>query len=273
MSHDTGFFRPLEARGRRLGDGRVPAVCVSLLADSETDLLSELAAVLPSGPDVIEWRVDHYLAARPAAAVDAHDTRVAVLGLLARLRDIVGELPLIVTLRSAAEGGRQTGLDAQSAGDLLAALADAGIADYIDLELAAPAAVQTSVFAAARKGGVQVIVSAHDFNATPPADEIFGKLVRAAATGADVAKVAVMPRSMDDVLALLAATTRAHRELDLPLITMAMGPLGVLTRVFGGLFGSALSFAAGRQASAPGQLPIAELQGAFGLVRSRSLPR
>jgi len=273
MSHDTRLFRPLEARGRRLGDGRVPAVCVPLVADGEPDLLAELAAVLPSEPDIIEWRLDHYLAARPAAAVDPAATQAAVLGLLARLRDVAGDVPLIVTLRSAAEGGRQTGFDAQGAGDLLAAVADAGIADYVDLELAMPPVVRTGVLAAARRSGVRVIVSAHDFNATPTADRIFEKLDRAAALGADVAKIAVMPQSMDDVLALLAATTRAHRELQLPLITMAMGPLGVVTRVFGGLFGSALSFAAGREASAPGQLPVAELRAALALVRSRSLPR
>jgi 3-dehydroquinate dehydratase-1 len=273
MSHDTGFFRPLEARGRRLGDGRVPAVCVPLVADGEADLLAELAAVLPSGPDVIEWRVDHYLAARPPAAADPSATQAAVLGLLSRLRGIAGDVPLIFTLRSAAEGGRQTGFDAQGAGNLLAAVADTGIADYIDLELAAPSGVRARVFAAARRSGARVIVSAHDFTATPSADEIFDTLAAAAAAGADVAKIAVMPQSVDDVLALLSATTRAHRELDLPLITMAMGPLGVATRVFGGLFGSALSFAAGRQASAPCQLPVAELQAALELVRSRSLPR
>jgi 3-dehydroquinate dehydratase-1 len=51
---------------------------------------------------------------------------------------------------------------------------------------------------------------------------------------------------------------------------MAMGPLGALSRVAGGEFGSALTFAMGRDASAPGQLPIADLRVALDALRRAS---
>jgi 3-dehydroquinate dehydratase-1 len=40
---------------------------------------------------------------------------------------------------------------------------------------------------------------------------------------------------------------------------MAMGPLGAVTRMVGGVFGSSLTFAVGAASSAPGQVPIEEL--------------
>jgi 3-dehydroquinate dehydratase-1 len=82
-----------------------------------------------------------------------------------------------------------------------------------------------------------------------------------------VAKVAVMPDTMTDVIRLLSATERASRQLPVPLITMAMGSLGVVTRVFGSLFGSALTFAAGEKSSAPGQIPIETLREILETVR------
>ena len=78
--------------------------------------------------------------------------------------------------------------------------------------------------------------------------------------GADVAKIAVMPQSMDDVLALLAATERASRNVDIPLVSMAMGPLGAVTRAAGWIFGSAMTFAVGASSSAPGQMPIEDVR-------------
>ena len=75
-----------------------------------------------------------------------------------------------------------------------------------------------------------------------------------------------MPETAADVIRLLSATERASRTLSLPLITMAMGSLGAITRIFGGLFGSALTFAAGERSSAPGQLPIGTLRQIFAAV-------
>jgi 3-dehydroquinate dehydratase-1 len=68
-----------------------------------------------------------------------------------------------------------------------------------------------------------------------------------------------MPRCEEDVLRLLDVTLRARREFpDLPLCTMSMGRLGSVTRVAGFLYGSDMAFAVGKEASAPGQIPIAD---------------
>ena len=80
------------------------------------------------------------------------------------------------------------------------------------------------------------------------------------------AKLAVMPRDMQDVLTLLTATWQASQALPIPVVSMAMGPLGAVTRMCGGAFGSAMTFAVGQSASAPGQMPIADVQAAVAML-------
>jgi len=266
----AGFFRPIEFAGRLLGGGAVPAICIPLVARDRVALQGELQAVLALAPDIIEWRVDHFLTTHGADDVP---------GVLQQLRSVLeasvpsARPPLIFTLRSPAEGGEACGLDAERAAGVIDGTIASGAIDFIDLELSASPGLFSQALMAARKAGIRSIVSSHDFSATPPTDEIFDRLRRAVQVGADIAKVAVMPRSMADVLRLLEASERGYRELERPLITMAMGPLGGVSRVFCGMFGSSLSFAAGSATSAPGQWPAESLRAAFELIRSRSLPR
>jgi 3-dehydroquinate dehydratase-1 len=77
------------------------------------------------------------------------------------------------------------------------------------------------------------------------------------ANGADIAKIAVMTKAPGDVLRLLQVTAEARRIYPgLPLAVMSMGALGSITRVAGFLYGSDMAFAVGKEASAPGQIPI-----------------
>ena len=91
-----------------------------------------------------------------------------------------------------------------------------------------------------------------------------------AGAGADVAKLAVMPRSARDVARLLAVTAQASEELGLPVVTMSMGALGAVSRVSGAVFGSALTFATvDGGPSAPGQLPIEQVRAGLRLLSAR----
>ena len=75
--------------------------------------------------------------------------------------------------------------------------------------------------------------------------------------GADLPKLAVMPRCRTDVLELLAATAEmADQHPETPVITMSMGTLGAVSRLAGEAFGSAMTFANPGQASAPGQVSL-----------------
>ena len=89
--------------------------------------------------------------------------------------------------------------------------------------------------------------------------------------GADVAKVAVMPTKVQDVLDLLAATDRARQTINIPLISMSMGGIGSLSRIMGWVYGSAATFAVGKSSSAPGQIAIEDLRSSLAIVRKAVL--
>ena len=113
----------------------------------------------------------------------------------------------------------------------------------------------------AKEHGVYVIMSNHDFEKTPAKEEIVSRLRKMQEYGADIPKIAVMPKSVDDVITLLDATnTMKTQYADRPIITMSMGGTGVISRLAGEVFGSAFTFGAGKEASAPGQIPVAELR-------------
>jgi len=105
-------------------------------------------------------------------------------------------------------------------------------------------------------------MSNHDFEKVPAKDVIEFRLKKMAEMGADVPKLACMPHSAGDVLTLLEATNEVNNEIPNPLITMAMGDIGKVTRVAGQTFGSNLSFGAVGKTSAPGQLSIDDLRNA-----------
>jgi len=121
-----------------------------------------------------------------------------------------------------------------------------------------------NIKATAGRHGARLIFSYHNFDRTPDEASILSKLVQAQETGADIAKVAVMPENYKDVLTLMNATLKARTEhLKIPIISMSMGPEGRVTRLAGSLFGSDLTFAIGKEASAPGQIPIGALRQAM----------
>ena len=107
----------------------------------------------------------------------------------------------------------------------------------------------------------------HDFDKTPDKEEIISRLKKMQTLNADICKIAVMPNSSQDVVVLLDATATMQTEFaDRPIVTMSMGGLGVVSRLAGETFGSAMTFGAAKKASAPGQVPIAELRSVLDLL-------
>ena len=85
--------------------------------------------------------------------------------------------------------------------------------------------------------------------------------------GADIPKIAVMPQNKKDVLTLLAATEEMASEYaDRPIITMSMAGTGLISRLCGEVFGSALTFGAVGKASAPGQMNASDLREILTLI-------
>ncbi len=251
----------IDVRGRRLG-GETPLVCSPLVGRTRTRVLAEAAIVAAKKPDVIEWRVDYF--------GGIGDT-MEVLGAGAALRAEVGDTPIIFTRRSTKEGGEPIAIDDEGVVRLYDAVAAADLVDFLDFEMSNDAEHVRRVVAGAHAHQTRVILSYHNFGYTPGREFLVQRFLEAERLGGDVAKVAVMPRDRDDVLALLAATSEAEAKARIPLISMSMGPLGAVTRMIGGVFGSALGFAVGEGSSAPGQMPIADLKAVHEVIRRARL--
>ena len=284
---------PLTWGGRSIpAPGGLPAVAVSLTGPSLAQARSQACSAIDAGADVLELRVDLLEETGALAAPDPLDAATAAAQVLECLRGL-GEIiaadgadagagaPLLLTCRTAAEGGRAH-LDDTAYGSLLRSVLD-GLTDWtperrpaaIDVEVQRGCLPQ--VCAQAHALSIDVVASFHDFEATP-ADEVLEEvLARMAREGADLAKIAVWPTSADDVARLLGvcarATAGAGTGLGVPVAAMSMGALGAVSRV-APAFGAALTFAVvpdgqgQARASAPGQLPLQDVRRCLELLRS-----
>lgn len=232
-----------------LGAGR-PKIAVPLVAQDTESLQQAVAALEGLNFDIVEFRVDFLKEAADADFVLAQTEAV---------RRALPDTPLLFTFRRAMEGGScPCGDDYYFA--LLHRAIESGLIDIIDIELFAGGEAVAAAVAKAKAHGVAALLCNHDFDKTPPQAEIAGRLKKMEALGADICKIAVMPQSAADVLTLLSATEEVYRNAGQPIVTMAMGKLGVISRLAGQTFGSAMTFGAAQQASAPGQIAVNDLR-------------
>jgi 3-dehydroquinate dehydratase-1 len=250
--------KPITLNGQAIAGGKFPLICTPLVGRTLDKVMAELDVVLPKKPDVLEWRVDFF---------EPIDDTAAVIAAARAIKNKAGSIPLLFTRRSIIEGGEKIVLNEGQVITLYAAVCESKSIDLIDYEMANDAATIVRVRDAAKAHDIKLMLSFHNFSFTPGLETLVAKFLTADQLGADVAKVAVMPRDLDDVLTLLTATREASKKLRIPLISMSMGPMGALTRLIGGVFGSSLSFAVGAAASAPGQVPIEDLNTALAILQ------
>lgn len=242
-------------RGVALGEGRAKVIVPVLAAEAEQAV--QQAAALRGEPaaELVELRADALACLRDPAALQS-----AVRAVRAALGP---KKPFLATIRTAREGGLADLSPAEYAA-LAAALCLPGTVDLVDVELSAGAQHTAAVQAAAKAAGIATVFSCHHFEGTPPLAEMAATLCAMGAAGADICKLAVMPRTPADAALLLQATAQAAAAMPgKPLITMSMGRIGAVTRLCGGAFGSAATFGAAGVASAPGQPGAASLLAAL----------
>ncbi len=242
--------RTIKVKNITIGEGS-PKICVPMVGKTVEQLVQEARLLRTIDLDIIEWRVDFFEEVEKVSKV---------LGALTEIRAILSEIPLVFTFRTAKEGGEKQ-LRQEEYKALYKAVLAARMVDIIDLELFTSEEDVKELIELAHSQQVYVIVSNHDFQKTPSKDEIISRLRKAQEIGGDLPKVAVMPNSPEDVLTLLAATLEMNEKYaDRPIITMSMAGKGMISRLAGEVFGSALTFGAAKKTSAPGQLPVAQLR-------------
>ncbi len=251
-------------------------VCVPITVEDLDQALADAAYARTLGADLVEFRVDGFFSggAGALASGEGDETR-RIIKLVAQ-----SPLPCILTCRSAAEGGLYDG-DETDRVSLYERLGTAtGLNEhpprFLDIEHAAfsrSANIRQKINLATdhparrREFAPSLILSAHDFDQRP-GDLTRRVLAMHAEAAAQVTKIAFRARSLRDNLELF----EMLREAPKPMIALAMGEFGLMSRVLAGKFGAFLTFASLKKASAtaPGQPTIGEL---LRLYRFRSISR
>lgn len=251
-------IRKLTIRNLTIGEG-IPKICVPLTGITQEEIFMQAKQLAQLPADIAEWRADWFAKAQEPKAVA--DT-------LKKLREILGELPLLFTFRTKKEGG-QADVGQEEYLALNQTVIRSETADLIDVELFTGEHSVRQLIEEAHRYGVKVLASNHDFEKTPPKEEIIRRMRSMQQLDADILKIAVMPQCRADVLTLLAATQEMdERYAKRPIVTMSMGAQGVISRLCGEFSGSAITFGTAGRASAPGQMPVKELAGILARIHS-----
>ncbi|WP_212512252.1 type I 3-dehydroquinate dehydratase [Acinetobacter seifertii] len=200
--------------------------------------------------DLAEFRID--------LLSFASDTK-QVIALGHELKKILGHKPMIATIRTKNEGGQLEISDADY-GKTYQAYLKNPFMDWLDVEMFRDQKVVSEIVQKAHQKKVLIVMSNHDFQKTPSQDEIEKRLLKQDQMGADILKIAVMPKSKQDVFTLMNATLKVSQQTTKPLLTMSMGQLGTISRVATANMGGSYSFGMIGQASAPGQIDVTKLK-------------
>ena len=246
----------IKVRDIEIGAG-APKIIVPIVGVTKEDILNEAKTFDSIPVDVVEWRVDWF------EHVFEFDKVEDVLN---DLRNVLGNIPLLLTFRTKKEGGDKA-IDTKDYKELNLRAAKTGYVDFIDVEIFTGDDVVREIIDGAHAAGVKVIASNHDFFKTPAKSDIIYRLRKMQDMGADIPKIAVMPQSRRDVLTLLCATEEMVTDYaDRPIITMSMAGTGVISRLCGEVFGSSMTFGAAKKASAPGQMGVNDLNTVLDLL-------
>lgn len=224
-------------------------ICVTIAEESVGKVKEQMKQAFEAGADFAEIRFDFLKPGEVMAAVD-----------------IIGEDrgKCVFTLRSSAQGGKFPGTEEERI-RLLRKLAEAkpmlvdveldtlrandNLADYLEL------------------ASIPTLVSWHDFQKTPPNEEL-SSIITEMRIFSTYVKVVTTANSVDDSLRLMGLYEGA---LGLHPIIFAMGEAGVLTRVMSVLYGAPYTYAALEKAVAPGQLTLAQMRKLYdGIKGNRS---
>ena len=109
------------------------------------------------------------------------------------------------------------------------------------------------------------LMSYHNFNRTPPLEELKDIVERQIAAGADICKVATMARSIDDNITILELI---KSSVHTPFVAMAMGETGQVSRILGPFMGAAFGYVAlePENCSSAGQLTEAQMTALYRIV-------
>ena len=247
--------KSFEIKGKEFGKGNY-WICVPLVSKNTPAIEVDLNKLIELNPDLIEWRVDCF---------EELQELEKIISVLKRIKALTINIPVIFTCRDISEGG-QSNLNNNSKYRIFQEALKTGAVDLLDIEMMNDVDYIASVRNLITQYDKKMILSYHNFKKTPSKRFIVEKLMAGERLGGDIVKVALMPNKSNDVLRLLSATEKAWDNIRIPMITMSMGELGKVSRVWGSAFGSEITFASMDQVSAPGQIDFRQMRELIGII-------
>jgi 3-dehydroquinate dehydratase-1 len=212
-----------------------PAIAASL-SDRDLPLVDEQ---ILENIDIIELRVDLF-----------SDLSAEGIEGIFRSAQNLGK-PLIATIRDHTEGGMMK-LSNQERLSLFQRIAP--LADLIDIEIFSEIYIQVREIVKREKKGL--IGSFHDFKGTPAFERLDDLYRKAKSEGADIVKVATMADTVEDLRTMTRFTLSHAQEV----VTLCMGKMSLISRVFFPFIGSLFTFGAVGEPKAPGQVSVIKLR-------------
>jgi len=194
-----------------------PRICIALGMPDVSTLLEHARREAEAGELFLEFRLDFLDQPRKGAE--------AIARFLAQFPDCM----ILATCRRHQNHGKFNGSIEEQFAILDLAVSAGAHAIDIEVETAEAAQDHLSPF----RGRTQVIVSYHNFEATPPMDTIVNRMLR---VQADAYKIVTTARKPSDNVRVLAAAKALPKQ---QMIVLAMGELGFPTRVLSPVFGGA----------------------------------
>jgi 3-dehydroquinate dehydratase / shikimate dehydrogenase len=218
----------------------LPRICIALGLPDVPTLLDHARREAEAGEIFLEFRLDFLNF--PARGAEAIAT-------------FLGEFPdciILATCRRHQNHGKFNGSIEEQLAVLDLAVSSGAHAIDVEIETAEIAQERLSQF----RGRTYVIVSYHNFEATPPMDTVVGRVMK---VQADAYKIVTTARKPSDNMRVLAAARGLPKH---HMIVLAMGELGFPTRVLSPVFGGVYSYAAPMfaQGTAAGQVSAHHLR-------------
>jgi 3-dehydroquinate dehydratase-1 len=240
---------------------KMPMICTPLIGNDREELKKECRATVSLNPDLVEWRADW----------------LTDIGDMSRFKEAwevlnqhLESIPVLVTFRSPAEGGNPDfDLDPDQLLDRYRYVCSTNAAAAVDVEFRLGPSFIEQVRQMSAESGTKLLLSYHDLKQMPSEEEIAAKFEEAAGLSADAVKIAGIPQRLEDVLELMRCSL-AMQRFDLPMVFVAAGPLGTLTRVAAWMFGSQITYASGVNSLGPksGQLPVEDVRTIVNLLQN-----
>lgn len=158
--------------------------------------------------------------------------------------------PIIATIRSVAEGGKQEVPDRLSVFFNII-----NLADMIDIEISSTELMKDIRHLCDTHEKI-LIGSYHNFESTPDNNFLEDVFQKGKSLGADIVKIAVTGKSRQEMFRLTEFTLK-HR--DDGIVSISMGDIGLPSRICSPLCGSLITYGYVTQPTAPGQISISEL--------------